>query len=200
MRRSRFTVFTDRGPQVILAYDRAGAAAYYERRGLTVIRVEAGDYRHVEASAKPGEIWKLDREALQLALDFFRIELPVEIKFTGHRGGRLGAHTLDAYGGNVIKRGGRIAHLDSATDIKHKITVKRWLSAEQASRTLWHELAHAMQAERAACAANAITPADILRSWRDCSERGRGISYENKPHEIEAREYEAYHDEIPLVK
>lgn len=178
MRRTRWTVtMTDGEKRVILDYSGASATDYYTRKGFTVDHVVKGDYRHAEA-AGDGTGWKLNRENLAEVVAFFNIQLPVTIKQTPHRGGRFGAHQL------------RSAYPEPV----HHITVKSWLSPEQAGQTLWHELCHAMQSERV-CLDGDFS--NVLAAWRRTPER-RG-AYERRPIEIEARSYESFNDELPLA-
>jgi hypothetical protein len=182
-RRSRFTATLQREGvgvtrKVILCYTAQDAVDYYSRRGWTVLNVVKGDL--VNAGAPTGAGWKLAN--LQDALDFLGLTLPVKIKQTGHRGGRYGAYSLR------IGADGRPYH---------HITVKSWLTVYEAGRTLWHELTHAMQAERAALAAGAVTPAEFLAAWRTTDERAG--SYRVRSIEVEARSFEAFNDETPLA-
>lgn len=182
-RRQRYTVtFEDGSRSVILAHTGASADSHYRERGRIPVKVERGDYRHAEASAAPGDRWHLDHGAIREACEYFGLDWPVDIKLTGRQGGRYGAHTI------YPNRHG------------HFITVKRWLSAEQASRTLWHELTHAAQVERVAARAGATAPREVATAWRASPERGKGTSYLRKPSEVEAREHEALHDTLPLTK
>lgn len=196
-RRSRYTVTAQRPivgvkQHVVLAYDAHGARRYYEARGWTVIQVVKGDLVNC-APAAGG--WTLDRAAFRAAVEFLGIKMPVQIKQTGHQGGRYGAHQFAPARGKFMKD----ARLDTASGgMIHKITVKSWLSPEQAGRTLWHELCHAMQSEQAC--ADATTMRDQFMAWRFCSARGHGVAYNRKPIEVEARSYETFNDEKPLAR
>lgn len=176
MRRTRWTVtMADGERKVILDYSGDSALLYYRVKGFDPVKVVKGDYRHAEAMGD-GTGWTLNRANYRAALDFFGIRLPVTIKQTSHKGGRYGAHQLRPSGG-----------------LHHHITVKSWLSPEQAGQTLWHELTHAMQAER--CAAD--NPGRELVAWRQTPER-RG-AYARRPIEVEARSYESFNVELPLA-
>ena len=184
----------------ILAYDAMHVRSFYERQGYVVGSIAPVRRGALTASPAPsGGGWTLDRMNLQQAVEFFGLKLPVEVKQTGHQGGRMAAHVLDPRGGSTYTRGGRIYNLDTATHRVHKITVKSWLTAEQAGRALWHELQHAAQAERVMTPG--MTPADHLRAWnRTLRSENGGIAYMRKPIEVEAREAEPLNDDCPLAR
>ncbi len=120
-----------------------------------------GDYRCM------GPGWKLSYTNLKKAKAELSISRPVHVKQTSRQGGRRGAYAFRAG--------------------EHCITVKSYLTPEQASRTLWHELAHAMQAERSGSEA----------AWAANSDR-KG-PYSKRPIEIEARSYEHNASRIPIA-
>ena len=193
-RRSRFTVTVEGYPakRVILAYTAQGAVDHYNSCGLRVLDVVKGDLVNVHTPERKGG-WKLSGRLAE-AQDFLGLTIPVKIKQTGHQGGRYGAHSL---------------RIDRATGKPyHHITVKSWLSVAEAGRTLWHELTHAMQAERCAAALAADGPypvalADLsasawLRAWDTTPERMG--SYQTRAIEVEARSYEGFNDECPLAE
>lgn len=196
MRRSRFTAYTDQGPKVILAYTVAQVQRYFEGCGYVVSRIERGDYRTARAQFNPPADggWKLDRAALAEAIALLGLSLPVKIKQTSHQGGRYGAHSFRPLRGKFFRDPSRDT---AAGGMYHHITVKSWLSPEQAGRTLWHELTHAMQAERET--AQATTMREQFQGWRFCAARGRGTAYRAKPIEVEAREHEPLNDDLPLA-
>ena len=68
----------------------------------------------------------------------------------------------------------------------HLITLSTYNDAAQTSRTLWHELCHAMQRE--------TIGSEQMRIWR------LQYRYEDRPHEKQAREYSAFHEDLPLTK
>lgn len=202
MKRTRFTATLTRPTsnevvrKVILSYDASSVRWHYERLGFEVLEVKKGDYR--KASRPPARPTgaRPHQQAIQEAIDFLNIKLPVEIKLTSRAGGRYGAHTPVPTGRNVSVRNGRVYNLDLATGWKHKITVKNWLSAEQMGQTIWHELAHAMQFERDALPVG--LPQDCLRHWR--TSYRDGTAYMDKPLEVEARSYEPHNSELPLAR
>ena len=177
-RRSRHTALVHRHGEtptqkVILCYTVQQAVDYYMRQGYTVIRVVKGDLVNVPQDGG----WRLDPVQYRAALDFLGIRWPVVIKQTSRVGGQYGAHRLKPQAGRLV----------------HSITVKSYLRAEDAGRTLWHELCHAMQAERV----SAGDPSNAVVAWRNTDERLG--SYRNRPIEVEARSYEDFNDEMPLA-
>jgi len=79
--------------------------------------------------------WKFDLDAVREAAAALELRWPILLEKTdGYR--TIGAHRT--------KRGRVVGH---DGDTYHGITVSRLLAPEQASRTLWHELEHARQAE-----------------------------------------------------
>lgn len=157
----------------ILAYSREGAIALAAERGYTIMSIETAA---AKAQRERGGGYRIDRAALREALDFLGIALPVKIRYTSRVGRTRGNHRL------VANR-------------SHDIMLKSYLPADQASKTLWHELAHAMQSERA------------IRAGQDwlaiANERNPGssrrIAYRVRPIEVEARTYEQYAEACPLA-
>lgn len=193
-RRTRYTVTLASGEEkLILAYDAAGARDHYERRGLAVIHVVKGDLVNGPAARPQGGGWRIDRANLRQAIEVLGIRHPVEIKQTSRVGNQQGRHRPTPTGGQVYIRGGKVYNPDTATGLKHSITVKSYLTPEEAGRTLWHELTHAMQAERIEG-----TPAQVLRAlhaqYRD------GTPYRHKPMEVEARSFGSWNDDCPLAR
>lgn len=156
MRRSRWTVETDIGKRVILAYDAMGAQNYYTGRGHAVYGVTKGDYRMVP---KPGGSFKVNQKALADALEVLKLKLPVKIRTHARQGATNGNHRLSREG-------------------YHDIMVKSYLTPEEASSTLWHELTHAQQAENAGG----------VDHWNKvCNDQRRRYPYSRRPIEVEAR-------------
>lgn len=176
MRRTRFTVYftPDQEPQVILAYhgQENEIRDYYEKRGYAVRRVVKGDHRKKQrAAAKQREGgFRIDRKALNAAIDALGLDLPVDIRFHARVGSTNGNYRFD----------GR----------RHDIMLKSYLTPEQASSTLWHELTHAMQAERA----GATTAA-----WSSVQREQARWSYWNRPIEREARQMSEDMRDCPLT-
>ena len=159
-RRQRFTVTCSHRSsdevvkRVILAYSAIGAGDYYATRGYTVLEVARGDYRAQQAG---GWHWSIDQEALDAAVELLGLKLPVKIRFNSRVGNTNGNYRLGAG--------------------YHDIMLKTYRTAQQASQTLWHELTHAMQAERAG---------GTRAAWLADLEKSRG-KYQRCPREIEAR-------------
>jgi hypothetical protein len=211
-RRTRFTVsyspdVSDKIERVVvLAYDEAGAKQTVQimRSPCIVLAIAPGDYRvKAQRSAQPRGGFRIDQAKLAEAIDLLGLEWPVKIAPNAKDGGSHGNHQI-RYEGTQIK-GGRIHGLDNpAATPYHRVMVKSYLTAEDASRTLWHELAHGMQAERCAKAAEATTAREIHTAWNlvlsDKDGDNRGVNYFAKPIEIEAREYEAFAADCPIAK
>lgn len=174
-RRTRHRLITDKGTLDVLAFSRERALAVAEQHGYTVIGAVAPVRRQVERVPASAAKWAKDERAIRAAIAQLGIRRPVNIKLTGHKGGRNGAYTTRGHG--------------------HNITVKNWLTPEQATETLWHELRHAYQFEQ--CVGPATGTA-ALALWR--SYPGRRGSYENRPMERDARSYAAKNRHIPLTR
>lgn len=173
---------------VILAYDGAGARRFYERQGYTVVSVAEGDHRvqAARASQQPTGA-KVIPAALNAAVNDLGLGLPVEIHYTSRQGSVRGSHGVRPTGPGVTVKGNKVYGIDSATGFKHRIMLKSYLTAEQMSRTLHHELAHAMQFERDVLSRK-LPPRAALRLWH--TSYADGTSYVNKPYEVEARRHE----------
>jgi hypothetical protein len=195
MRRTRYNFIAtnprgDNGPIDVLAYSAPGAVRVLYGHG----------YTDIEPVAKPRKAkpharaqWVKDEQAIAEVIDFLGIKLPVVIKQTGHQGGRHGAHIFRASSGKFMRNP---AHDTATGGMYHHITVKSWLSPKGAGETIWHELCHAMQAERES--AHATTMREQFDAWSTCS--ARGGTYDRRPVEVEARSYEHFNDEKPLAR
>jgi hypothetical protein len=115
----------------------------------------------------------LDREALKDACDLLGIMLPVHVRYNGVAGGTNGTHRYK-YGHDAPPSAGV-----ASSAPYHHIVIKSYLSAEEATSTLWHELTHAVQAERA----SRIDP----RAWWAVVRAQHRWSYRMRPIEVEAR-------------
>lgn len=202
-RRTRWLVELSRNGKAserqILGYHEQNVRDYYERMGYTVRSITK--HRPSKAERPANKPWRKNERAIREAIEFLGITLPVEIKPTGHAGGRFGCHRLLPLGPTVRTVGSRVYGAEHTNKLVHRITIKSWRSAEEASRTLWHELAHAMQAERVlATLPTGYNAKEALNAWGACADFGRGVAYERKPVEIEANEYESFHDEHPLTE
>jgi len=126
----------------------------------------------------------LDGAALKEAIDFLGLQWKVEVEVQVKPNGSKADYRCTPTGGGAHVRSGYWRNIDSATHIVHKIRLKSYLTAEQASHAAWHELVHAQQAERIAAAKPTLTPAGIFREF---SKQYRdGTKYENKRQEREA--------------
>lgn len=168
-RRSRFTVHTADGRKIcVLAYSAESARQTAITHGFTpVTEVERGDYR---APAPVFGGFTVTQSALADAIDLLDLKLPVKIRYNGRYG---------ATAGNYRFAGGH-----------HDIMLKSYLTPEQASSTLWHELTHAMQAERVGA---------TIGAWADYRRGQKGTTYYNKPMEREARAMSATMKDCPLT-
>lgn len=160
-RRSRYTVFLVGGEfKVILTYSAADARTYFERRGYKVSRVGKGDVRKQirarQTQAEGG--YRIDQKALKDAIAILGLKLPVRVRQHARVGNTNGNY-----------RHG-VTH--------HNIMIKSYLTPEQASKTLWHELTHAQQAERAG---------DYAGWTLESQQQRRSYAYWNRPIEVEAR-------------
>lgn len=105
--------------------------------------------------------WDFDLDAIQRARELLGVTRPVVIGCVNARRRWTGMH-----------------HDEGAT---HRITVAHWHTPEGASRTIWHELSHAAQADRG-------VPGGTSQL--------RGRAYDMDPREVEARAAESNHDSV----
>lgn len=173
MRRSRFTVYRKGlDPVVCMTYTAESARAFYERNGQTVTRVVKGDHR-VEArnaAIKAAGGFRLDRAALQAACAELGLKLPVKVRFNSRVGGTNGNYRF--------------------MGTHHDVMLKSYRTPQQATATLWHELCHAMQAERAGG-----TP-----EWAKVRAEQQRVPYSRRPIEVEARRFAAERSNRPLTR
>lgn len=118
--------------------------------------------------------WRLDIDAVRQACEFLEI---------AHV--RVIVNQITSLRGRKIIYGRAAAPVDG----EHAISVARWLTPEQASRTLWHELVHVAQYER-----TGKSPG----SGRVLRDRGFDAYYAH-PAEVEARASECNHDWLSLA-
>lgn len=155
-RRCRWTAtLTDGTRKYHLAYSETEIRAHYGDRVKTVTK---GDARIAERNAqiKSKGGFLVDKVALRKATEELGLRHEVRVRTNSRVGTTLGRHRF--YG-----------HY-------HDIMLKGYLTPEQASATLWHELAHARQAERAGSA----------HAWNKEVRKQRRCSYKQRPIEIEA--------------
>jgi hypothetical protein len=207
MKRARFTASLTRATdnevvrRVILCYTADQARAFYERQGWQVLEVSRGDYRKQPRAASGAQV---DQRALREAIASLGLVLPVKVRYSSRTGDSYGRHAVRPTHPSAAVRNGRIYGLKRLTNREarweHRIVLKSWLDADQMGRTLWHELAHALQFERdhvIPCGFDASALTTYRRhhaSYRD------GTSYSQKPSEREARTYEPRNDSHPLCR
>lgn len=120
--------------------------------------------------------WTIDAEAIGSALELLGVDCSVQVKLMN---GRV---TL----GNT----GKYAH-------GYVIGVSRYLSAEDATKTLWHELTHAMQCETG----HAGEWNRFIESYRRYSSIAGGSQrYLDNPYEREARDIASMYADVPLTE
>ena len=168
-RRQRYTVgFPNGERKVILAYSGAGAAEHFKGQGP--LAIQKGDYR---MKLNPDGGWRLKDGALELAIRELGLKWPVDIAPNAREGNTSGNYIL-AHGSCAPQRRSYLW----VWAYYHRIMVKRYLTPQEASETLWHELAHALQAERCG-------------SWEPWERyqihQRRNFNYSDRPMEVEAR-------------
>lgn len=175
MRRKRFTVTDTSGRKtVVLAYSAENAYDWCERRrGIEVESVVAGDYRTASRTANvraSGRKFAIDYPALREACSLLDIDLPVKVRLHSKVGN---THANHRFNGTF-----------------HNIMLKSYLTAAEASSALWHELTHAMQAERAG---------GTKEAWNAYRAKNGSGNYHRRPIEVEARQMQADMADIPLT-
>lgn len=164
MRRQRFTIETADGEKVVaLGYTAEGLREAYARRyGEEPLFITRGDYRIEQRAAERRAVggFTIDRQALAEAKRLLGITKPLDIRQTSRHGSQNGNHQFDG--------------------LKHRIMVKSYLTPDEATSTLWHELTHCRQAEQAGG----------RMEWREVvnSQKRRSRSYWHRPIEVEARD------------
>lgn len=195
-RRTRYRFTIDGTEYHTLAYSQERAEAWMHRLypNASVVYLGTGTGRAPRAADRPPQAFAIDQAALAEAIALLGIKLPVHVKITAHGGRTMGTHRFRAAHGTFMRDPER----DTASGgMVHAIAIRSWLGVEEAGRTLWHELTHAMQAERET--ASATTMREQFEGWRFCAARGRGITYRAKPIEVEARDHEPLNDDLPLA-
>lgn len=149
--------------------------------------------------------YEINEANLKEAIEFLGIKQPVYIKFHGRRARRnetvatctflptwraLGVE--QRFFEKWVKETGHPGYVETY----HKIVLKSYLSASYASKCLWHELCHAMQAERSS--KGDPNHFGAILSWNKADDRDRQYKYDDRPCEIEALAYEEFSDELPL--
>jgi hypothetical protein len=153
--------------KLVLAYDAVGAAGYWRSKGYTVLQVREGDFVNINADSG----FTVDQTALRDAIDLLGLKLPVKLRYHSRPGGTGANYRLH-----------RAGH--------HNIMVKSYLTPAQASEALWHELTHALQAERAG---------GTTEAWQKVLVAHKG-RYKRCPLEIEARQMSETMKDCPLAR
>jgi hypothetical protein len=184
MRRKRYCVIVQHvggAPveKIILAYSADGARRYYEGIDWSVLDVYALKRRRAPNAHAPA-VWQIDERAIRSACKTLDIRWPVRITRTASMS-KLGRHAF--------------RHSRVWSTPRHYITVDKRVSVAESTRVLWHELAHAAQAERAAeayareagvASRMVLLPREAVDAWRKAELRSRKYKYEKRPCEIEA--------------
>lgn len=133
--------------------------------------------------------WKLDKMAITSALDELNIELPVIIRFRDYK--RHNHAGWLQYGVHRITKEYKV----------HSIQLNdTGLSATLASATLWHELAHAHQAEYTAKdSAGNLQPWDFYREFYLKNKGPHGATYKGNYFELEAERIANNHSHVMLT-
>lgn len=170
------------------------------RRRFIAVGLERGGYSYgdtliLDYSATEAEIWltsggylytdlrpakvlkagfTIDQGALDRAIQSLGLKLTVKVRAHNRAGDTRGNY--------------RLRPTKDGTQSYHDIMVKGYLTPEQASQTLWHELAHAMQAERAITLSELSLDNPASRfAWVTQRTLDKGTSYRQRPIEVEAR-------------
>jgi hypothetical protein len=163
------------------SYDETYPREYCEGRGWQVLSIKL--------KPRQSKAWAIDDAAFAQAVEFLGLRHPIFLDYTSSYK-NAGTYSL-RYGWALPKSAP--ARLRHAT-LVHRIMVRRADSAADVSRALWHELCHAMQAERE------LSTAGGYGAYSRKVDAEKLLPYRVRPSEIEAREYEAFHDEMPLTR
>ncbi len=175
MRRKTYIVETNKGSINARVYAESDIPDLMEANGYAYIR-------HFDPSGQKN--WKLDEAALEEARAFFNLRLPVKVNTNSRVGSTGGIYRLES------------------SPLHHKIMIKSYHSPEQASSSLWHELAHCRQAEDAIAGENAWNASSScapLRAWANLVQEQKAWPYKRRPIEIDARAHEPYAEALPIA-
>lgn len=199
MRRKRFKVRVRKTPTanatsiIIMAYSADRARSYANSCGWVVERVSSVK-RHRAVGAKSAALWRVDAPALRTACAVLDINWPVRVTRTT---------SLDKRGQHAFK------YRSLWPTARHYITVDKRLSPEEATYVLWHELAHAAQAERCAeqyaleaglVSRDLVSGREAVDAWRKAESRSRHYKYVERPCEVEANNVAHAHKDYALTK
>lgn len=180
-RRTRYTVtFQDGSKSVFLGYSAQDALNFYNARGKLVKGITKGDYRKHEAKHEAFKSGGFRIKTLEQrkAIEMLGIEFPVSIHMSNHF-----SHVSGKDGHHILKR-------DKDGTLYHEIMLKSYLTPARASFVLWHELTHAMQAER-----------DGRKTWEgylEVSAQQHTFPYSRRPWEREANAIAEENEDIVL--
>lgn len=128
--------------------------------------------------------WVALTDAVARVAESMGIDKPVVVESSGKIRGS-GMHDV------VIRRVGG----SDREEFVHRVVVNRRLGADEASKTIYHELTHAAQFDRRS--RQAKTDFAAAAAERERLRRG---PYEKRPEEVEAREAEKRHEQLSLAK
>jgi hypothetical protein len=150
------------------------------------------------ARARAG--WLIDREAVKEAIKLLDITLPVKISYQKYKVRDGGAHQR---GVHRIRNGVHDIRLADTLTFTDRET-RQSITAEVLNRTLWHELAHCMQAERFARNRypnySLATAVNYFNSEYRKARGVHGSSYEGNYYEIEANQVAVSKQYTRLIK
>ena len=140
-------------------------------------------------SKKHKREWDIDREALSRACKAIGLKHPVKIRITAQK------RTSGQYLGLCFQR--------RSPTRAHQISMSTYLSTEDAGKTLWHELTHALQRERYRsgalfCEAYEASLSESLSTSRRETRKPEG--YDESPFEQEAAAAEIRNKNNPLCR
>lgn len=177
------TAFPSPKPFEVLAFSPEDARAWLTRSGWTVHSVAPKPRRKAAAS------WVLDPAALDAVKDFYGLQFPVYITKSATKTS-AGWHQF-CFGWQLPQSAP--AALRRETFV-HRVNVDTRQSPREASRTIWHELCHAWQAE--SDLAPSGHPWERVRPLLARQKREHRLPHGKRPIEIEAASYEQHADEI----
>lgn len=168
-----------------LGYSETSMREWAERHHDVIVL----DVVPVARQVRPKQPWRIDHVALNAACEWLDVRWPVNVKRTANGKSLHGRH--------------RLRGRNEWPTPRHVITLAAGLPQALASEVLWHELAHAMQAERGVrtCPVwSGLNAIEMMKLWTVADIRDRRYAYDDRPCEIEARRYEKRGRDFPLVK
>lgn len=151
-------------------------------------------------------LWNFNEDAIFEATEFLGLKYPVQVRGKRGRKSRGCETTVGIYNGL------RLFYGNKAYDVfTHFIVIDRSIDQEEASRAIWHELAHAAQCEEFITDDRYGVVRAFLKFIDDyqSKENPEGAvrrrasekwdSYIDNPQEVAARAHEDFADDHPLV-